>query len=184
MRRRLYVLVEPPASPPLSSSDRSLRDFCAVDDFAAAMGAAAGAPIPVIEVPLVEAPRDALIVGFFGDDPGWSLGSLPPEAQSEVCRKLVMLNGGRGNVLQMLEQWELAAAVDAYSYSIWQRERPRDGGGGLIGRIDVAASIGITALTQSLYASTRYAMLKSEGCPDMPSLVWAYLEGYEKLVLG
>jgi hypothetical protein len=150
------------------------RAFDAVDELAAALGAATGTTVPVIEGTLADAPADGYLVVFDYQDLAWfaALGG-----------RIVLINADRASVLEDVERYGLAAAIEKHRYFQWRTRRQEETGRGVFGRKDVAARL--DGLHDTGYRETaRYQLLASSRYPDLVSLLAAYLAAHERVVQG
>lgn len=164
------TVVIAPFDPAYQSADQdSPRVFNAADDFAAALGAAAGEAVAVIEGTLADAPAEGYLIAFAA--PGLA-------DHAALARRIVLVAADGGTVGGYLEQLGLAGAIERNRYFRWQHHRDRETGGGVIGRKDLAAAIG--AATTSSHATDRYATLESTRYANLPALLVAYLRAHEE----
>ncbi len=168
---KLIAIVTPP-EPAARFAASTSRKYNKVDGFAAALSHLAGVPVPIIEGSLADAPDEGLLIDF----DGYGLAKQP-----ELGPRVVLMNADRAYVLDVVEKYHLAAAIEKYRYFQWRRQRDRERGDGVFGRIDVAEKINIAGVG---YKDTEhYRLLGSMRYPDLPSLLVAYLRAYEEMQL-
>jgi hypothetical protein len=163
----MTVIVAPVDPADQAADDESPRVFYAADELAAALGAASGAEVAVIEGTLADAPAEGYLVAFAA--PGLA-------DHADKARRIVLVNADGGTVRGHLERLGLAGAIERNRYFRWQHSRDRETGGGVIGRKDLAAAIGAT--TTSSHETERYATLESTRYADLPALLVAYLRAH------
>jgi hypothetical protein len=147
----------------------SQRDMVEADDFATAVAGVVGAPVPVIEGSLADAPSDGYVLAF----------GVPAAAfaeHRELCRRVVLVNASGATVLDSLERFGLVAAIEQRRYYNWLRSRARESGYGLIGRRELAAAL--DGKGNGSYASEHYDSLESTRYPDLIALLRGYLSAY------
>lgn len=145
------------------------RGFEAVDEFAAALGTAAGIEVPVIEGSLADAPGDGYLVVFDAD----TLLAHP-----DLGPRVVLVNADRASVLADLERHHLAGAIEKHRYFQWRTQRDAERGRGVFGRKDVAVQL--DGMLDTGYQETAdYALLASSRHTDLPSLLAGYLAAHD-----
>jgi hypothetical protein len=169
MTLELTVICAPPepASPDDAGTFESARSFNAVDEFAAALGAAAGSTVRVIEGTLADAPATGYVLAF---------APMTLDGIARIGPRVVLVKADGATVRDDLEEHRLAAAIVRARYFDWQQARDREVGRGVIGRKDLAAAIHATSTT--VYSTEHYATLESAHYANLPSLLVAYLAAH------
>ena len=157
---------------PLTTVDAARASY-AVDEFAEAVGRAAGLAVPVIEGGLGEVPADAWALLF--DARG--LAERP-----ELARRVVLMNADRATVLRKLEEHQLAGAVEKHRYFLWQASRQQEDGGGLFARKALADKVGATLETP--FQTEHYGLFKRSRYSDLPYLITGYLAAADAAGVG
>lgn len=143
------------------------RSFNAVDEFAAALGAAAGTTVRVIEGSLADAPATGYVLVF---------APIDLDGIDRLGPRVVLVKADGATVREELETYRLAGAIVRARYFDWQVERDREVGRGVIGRKALAAAI--HAAWTSTYETEHYATLESARYPNLPALLAAYLAAH------
>ena len=137
--------------------------------------------VPVLEAFLRDAPAQGFLLAYQGDIEV-ALLDCPVERRIEVAIRTVAMDARWPNVFKLLEEYQLAAAVDIVRLWEWERNSDRDFGGGLIGLISVAERAGITYESGKRFGSEHYGNLTCrDHCRDLPSLLVHYLTVYEEM---
>lgn len=150
------------------------RVFDAVDEFALAIGNAAGIGVPIVEGSLSDAPDDGYVLLF--EEPSKTEMLL-------IGPRVILINADRSSVRSMLERDRLACAVEKHRYFTWRTQRSEETGDGLYGRKEVALRMGAT-IAAGPPPTEHYGLLSSATQRDLPSLIARYLDIYEMLQGG
>jgi hypothetical protein len=142
------------------------RAFHEVDTLAAAIGDALRIEVPVVEAGLAAAPADGYLVVF----------GMPRDLDRALGSRIVAFDEDRAHVMQTVEAFDLAAAVESHRYWTW-RQGTDDRPYALVGRKDVAERMG-ARLVDSPYTSARYSAIASDAARNFIGLLAAYLRAY------
>lgn len=167
---KIVAVVEPLTAAPKFATVVSPRQFDAVDEFAAAVGRAAGVTVPVIESGIAEAPDDAYLLLFDASD----LKTHP-----EAAKRSILINADRSTVLRKLEELQLAGAVEKQRYFRWRTARDEEDGAGLFAKKPLASVIG-GSLAPGPFQTPHYGLVGRSEHQDLPSLLAAYLAASDK----
>jgi len=85
--------------------------------------------------------------------------------------RVVLAAADRTHMLERVERYKLAGAVDIMSWQRWDRAS-------LTGRLDVGRAMGANVDDAPPFASEHYGWLTHPAYPDLPSLLLAYLRAY------
>src|SRR5262245_21107368 len=125
--------------------------------------------VPVVEVPLAGAPADGYLLVFH---------RAPWAVTPELARRIIAFDEDRASVMEDVEQYGFAGAVEKHRYFQWRAQRDKERGYGLVGRKDVAARMP-ARLAGGPYTSANYAILASDTARDLPGLIAEYLRAYD-----
>jgi hypothetical protein len=171
---RITALVEPFVGSE-AEGEVSERTLYEVDEFSTRLGRAAGTTVPIVEGSWEKAPDDGFILLFNS----WKLAEHPA-----LRPRSVVVNLSREQVPRNLEDYQLAAGVESYTYFRWLGEPDGDHGAALFGRRDVAALISANFLGAPHNMTENYAILASPLYKDLPGLLAGYLGAYEQVHRG
>ncbi len=168
---KLIAVVEP-QNPAARFATSTPRQYDEVDEFAATVGRLAGVPVPVIEGSLADVPGEGFLIAYTRRGLAEHL---------ELGPRVVLMNASRECVLDNVEQYHLAAAIEKFRYFQWRKQREQEKGDGVFGRIDVAQRMGAGGVG---YKDTEHYRLLSCGrYADLPGLLVGYLKAYEEMQL-
>jgi hypothetical protein len=101
--------------------------------------------------------------------------ALPPH---EVIgeRPTVLLNADRGEVIDLLERYPLAAAIERYAlYSWWRYRGRRRGAFWLHGSLHIARALGPDVIVGGLFQTENHCAFGSTETDELPALLVRYL---------
>lgn len=135
----------------------------------------AGADVRLVEGPFPDVvPAEGFVLLAARDHPGLTLQRCSDEQLAEVARRTLPVGVSRKGLLDMLERFALAGAIESFALAEWEGTEPDAiGAWGLYGHKELAGSIGATC--QELYASARYCYLGSETHVGLAHLLADYL---------
>ena len=181
------TLVVPPATEP----DDNDRQFYRYDKFADQLRAHTTAALHIIEDEFATPPTDGIILLHGFGTVAYRLGSNNFEEQMETLtrlwpletrRRILCLNANRGHeTLAMLEQLDLAGAIDRIDYQVAVREMgfgTSYGDSGLYGLRTIADSLGCTID----YEKDKYCKTIVPPFDSLAALLSRYLEEYWKRI--
>lgn len=154
-------------------TEKTPREFDAVDEFAAALGEALNVSVPVTEGVLADAPPTGYVLVF-------DLGRKLPTG---LGPRVVAINEHRGDIMHSIETHDLVAAIEQHRYFEWRTRRWAERGDGVVGRKDVAVHMHARVVSGP-YTSPRYGLVAIDAAPDLVSLLATYLIAHEQVVGG
>lgn len=185
-RSTVKIVIEPPRAPwplPADPDDVSARAFYALDRFAGEIQKHTQAEVMVVEQRLSAVPPCGFVLfqpdGLLSD----ALAACEPRLRESLLQRMVLLNADRSNVVELLEQHRLAAAIEKHRFFLWRTRPNRDAGYGLHGLRSVAEAMGAETYGP-MQPGERYCELGSLRFKDLPELLVAYLEEYAKTIVA
>jgi len=159
----------------------SRREYEDIDAFATSIQAYLGLPVRISEVNSLSQADGSLIVCEEE-----SIG-LITETLSITERQLMpfvfLLNVSlRPRSIELVERLGAAGAIERMRYVVWRDEREDDPTGGVIGRKDVARSMGARWMPSTISETPSYAFLEHDDHPTLPDLLASYLLSYARIL--
>jgi hypothetical protein len=153
------------------------------EEFASELARHASVSVAIIEAPLDSAPPNGMLLLYGGGHlHQWTAQGGPTEHQRRLLARTILLDADRSDVLEMLEEFGFAGAIEKYRYFRWLTQRDEESGHQLFGLKSVARSMG--AICSEVFASERYCSFDDSRVPDLPSLVVGYLREFVKTLPG
>jgi hypothetical protein len=151
------------------------------EEFASELARYASVSVAIIEAPLDSAPPTGMLLVYGGSGlRRWFAEGGLSEQQRCVLARTILLDADRSEVLEMVEEFSFAGAIEKYRYFQWLSQRDEESGHQLFGLKSVAKSMG--AICSEVFASERYCSLDDSRFSDLPSLVVGYLREYTKML--
>jgi hypothetical protein len=163
---KLTALVAP-SPETLGPTEVTGRAFHHVDDFCAALGAATGATVTIVEGTLADIPDDGFVLVYHFID-------LEHHLTPELAPRVVVVDAPPNALYRLLWTTDIAAGIDNQRYSDWCDHRDEESSRGLFARKDMAERWGATAIEPG-YSTERYAEYAHPGCHNLPELLATYL---------
>jgi hypothetical protein len=114
-----------------------------------------------------------LVFGY--EPPEWIL-SMTPEVRQQTLERVVLIRCARApSVLDDLEQWGVAAAIETLTYSLWESPRNGTTGYGIAGLREAVASIGGECAAEP-FASEHYCVYGSVKSSTLTQALAEYLK--------
>lgn len=180
--RVVTIVIEPPRAPwprPADPDDVSARAFYALDRFAEAIQQYTQSDVMVVEQRLSAVSTDGFVLfqlhGLLSD----ALAACEPRRRASLLRRMVLLNADRSNVIALLEQHRLAAAIEKHRFFLWRTRPNLDVGYGLYGLRAVAQAMGAETYGPISQHGERYCELGSPRYANLAALLVGYLDAYE-----
>jgi hypothetical protein len=134
--------------------------------------------VPLVQMPLRDiAPSDSFII-LETPDLGLSLATCEQEQRIELARRLIPVYPprGRGAFHAQMEQFSVAAAIEASAIASWEHADPADrNAGGLTGKRDLALHIDASCMDDLAMPPVGYCFLVSTKHYGIPHLLADYL---------
>lgn len=146
-----------------------MRQFDDVDAFCAALGAAAGVTVPIIEGRYADAPDEGFLIVYDVED------DVPPGLGPRIVLVNVL-----GRPFERLETLRCAALIESLRYRRWRVDRDRETGAGLYARKDVAGCMGATFIHPPYFMTEHYTLISHPSCRNLPELLALYLTALEE----
>jgi len=181
---RITVIIEPPRLLPagaLTHEFTSMRKMREYDRFAAALGGHTTAAVTIAEQFLSEAAVDGMILLHTSTSIAETLEQCAPNRRENIARRLILLDAHPVRVQALLEQHQLAGAIDVRRYLRWAAHPEEEYGGGLYGLRQIVAALQATCAAAPDEQSEKYCRIERSKYPDLPSVVAAYLDASELL---
>jgi hypothetical protein len=180
------IVIEPPRAPwlrPADPGDVSARAFYALDRFAEEIQKYTQSEVMVVEQRLSTVPADGFVLfqpdGLFSD----ALAECELRLRDSLLQRMVLLNADRSNVVELLEQHRLTAAIEKHRFFLWRTRPNRDVGYGLYGLRSVAEAMGAETYGPISQHGERYCELGSPRYANLPALLVGYLDEYAQTVV-
>ena len=176
MERHLATIVVEPPLAEFGGILESGRVMHAYDEFALELGKYVGEEIRVVESHL----RDAVSQsnGMLLLDSGNPEQAIAGCGDSQIAHRIVLMQASRTSVLETLERFRLAGAVEANRYFRWKHHREQETGRQVYGLKAVASRIGAEC-SPLPFSSDSYCLLDEPTQPNLPALLAAYLKAYD-----
>lgn len=176
---RITLLVEPHRQPLEGSTSEPARSFYEVDRLAELLRLAGVAQVDVVEDFLSHAPDEGFVIWQPSTTLAAALSECSEAQQKQLAPRLVLLQGRYEIVVGEIERYGFAAAFDYLPYFRWKTGQPAPGGAsGLVGLSEVGKRLGATVSRPV----GQYALLSLSACPDLPTLLLAYLDEYASFI--
>ena len=166
---KVAIVVPPYAVVGNASTTTSARENAGADELAEAMGVALGIDVPVVEAPLTSAPTEGYLLVFHRG---------PWVVEPELARRIIAFDEGRAYIMEDVEQYGFAGAVEMHRYFQWRTQRDRERGYGLVGKKAVATRMS-ARLPGLPFTSPNYGVMESATARNLPELIAEYLKAYD-----
>ena len=178
--RTITILATPP--PRMRSViDRPPESNPVLVRLAKELRVAAGVPVELKTRMFEDAPIEGYVIT---DDlgAGFRLQDWQEDLRRDLLKRTIVLNTTRGNVFQVLEEHELAAAINFRDLSAWESS-PSGGPGVVYGRVDVGELLGVVPAEEP-FRSENYTYLDDRERTTLVARLAGYLSAYETWLCG
>jgi hypothetical protein len=177
-RHHATIVVEPPLAEFAGLVEKG-RALHAYDEFASELGKYLGTTVDIVELPLCDAlSRSTGMLLLDSGNVAQSIGNCGGD--SHVARRIVLMQANRTNVLETLERYRFAGAVEANRYFQWKHHRDQETGTQLYGLKSVAQRMG-AACSPIPFSSASYCLFDEPKQPNLPALLASYLNAYKDI---
>jgi hypothetical protein len=169
----------------VDSTDQGLplsrREYEHIDAFANAVQAFLGRPVRISEVDSMTSIEESLII--CEEEAIAPMSEKLSLFERQILPCVFLLNVSlRPRSIELVERLGAAGAIERMRYAVWRDEREDDPTGGVIGRKDVATSMGARWQPSTISETPRYAFLEHDEHPTLPDLLASYLLSYSKML--
>jgi hypothetical protein len=128
--------------------------------------------------------RDIPLRGILLLDPsadfGTTLAECAPERQQDLPPRIILIGADRSDMLQVLEQYRLAGAIETHRFFLWLHQPQSDSGYGLSGLYSIAQAMQADQIGSGPFRSEHYCIFGSSRYSGLVELLGSYLELYVK----